>query len=212
MRPRYLALLAVPASLAAAWLHAPPLLVFFLACIAVLPLAGRAAEALPQARQAHADILAALGPDAETTRSVTSLRAYVESENGEIATSAELNRGLIAQTEAKPGGPAENDLPDYNNLANQLMRLQRYAEARALYETLLKHAERLQGREHAHYGMFENNYGECLRQLGQLDAARAALMHAKTVIEKQLESEHPHRKRVVERLAQVEAALAAKGR
>lgn len=179
---------------------------------AVLTLAGRAAEALPQARQAHADILAALGPDAETTRSVTSLRAYVESENGEIATSAELNRGLIAQTEAKPGGPAENDLPDYNNLANQLMRLQRYAEARALYETLLKHAERLQGREHAHYGMFENNYGECLRQLGELEAARTALMHARTVIEQQLEPEHPHRKRVVERLAQVEAALAAKGR
>ncbi|MEO6067499.1 MAG: calcium/proton exchanger [Gemmatimonadota bacterium] len=40
MRLRYGLLLAVPASFAAAWLHAPPLLVFVLACIAVLPLAG----------------------------------------------------------------------------------------------------------------------------------------------------------------------------
>ena len=178
----------------------------------VLALAGRAAEALPLARQAHADILRVLDPEAETARSVASLRAYVESENGEIATSAELNRGLIAQTEAKPGGPSENDLPDYNNLANQLMKLQRYAEARALFETLLKHAERLLGREHAHYGMFENNYGECLRQLGELEAARTALLHSRGVLEKQLEPGHPHRKRVVERLVQVEAALAARNR
>lgn len=45
MSPRYLALLAVPASLVAAWLHAPPLLVFFLACVAVLPLAGLMGDA-----------------------------------------------------------------------------------------------------------------------------------------------------------------------
>ncbi|MDO9453792.1 MAG: serine/threonine-protein kinase [Stagnimonas sp.] len=176
---------------------------------AVLSLAGRNAEALPLARQAHADILKVLDPEAETARSVTSLRAYVESENGEIAISAELNRGLIAQTEAKPGGPSENDLPDYNNLANQLMKLDHKIEARALYERLLAHAERLVGRDHAHYGMFENNYGECLRQLGELSAARTALLHSRGVLEKQLEPEHPHRKRVVERLAQVEAALAA---
>ncbi len=40
MRLRYLLLLAVPASLIAASLHAAPLLVFILACVAVLPLAG----------------------------------------------------------------------------------------------------------------------------------------------------------------------------
>ena len=175
----------------------------------VLALAGRAGEALPLARQAHADILRVLDPEAELARSVTSLRAYVESENGEIATSAELNRGLISQTEAKTGGPSENDLPDYNNLANQLMKLKRLGEARALYETLLKHAERLLGREHAHYGMFENNYGECLRLQGEFQAARAALLHSRAVLEKQLEPEHPHRKRVVDRLAQVDAALKA---
>ena len=45
MKPRYLALLAVPASLAAAAFHAPPLLVFILACVAVLPLAGLMGDA-----------------------------------------------------------------------------------------------------------------------------------------------------------------------
>lgn len=40
MKLRYVLLLAVPASLLSAWLHAPPLLVFVLACLAVLPLAG----------------------------------------------------------------------------------------------------------------------------------------------------------------------------
>lgn len=177
---------------------------------AVLTLAGRAAEALPLARQAHADIIVALGPEAENTRSVASLRAYVESENGNIAASTEINLALVAQTEVKPGGPSENDLPDYNNLANQLMKLKRYAEARAIFEKLLHHAERLQGRDHAHYGMFENNYGESLRQLGELESAAVALRHAKGVLEKQLEPEHPHRQRVVERLAEVESALAAR--
>ncbi len=40
MKLRYALLLAIPASLLSAWLHAPPLLVFILACVAVLPLAG----------------------------------------------------------------------------------------------------------------------------------------------------------------------------
>lgn len=40
MKLRYALLLAVPASLLASWFHAPPLLVFVLACVAVLPLAG----------------------------------------------------------------------------------------------------------------------------------------------------------------------------
>ena len=174
---------------------------------ATLSLAGRNAEALPLARQAHADILKALGADADYARVVTSLRAYVESESGEIATSAELNRGLIAQTEAKPEGPTENDLPDYNNLANQLLKLRRYDEARGLYERLLAHAARLVGRDHAHYGMFENNYGECLRLLGDLTAARKALEHAKQVLEAKLEPKHPHRQKVLLRLDQVYRAL-----
>jgi Ca2+:H+ antiporter len=45
VRPRYLLLLAVPASFAAAQLHAPALLVFVLACVAVLPLAGAMGDA-----------------------------------------------------------------------------------------------------------------------------------------------------------------------
>jgi len=42
---RSLLLLAIPASLLAAWLDAPPLVVFFLSCIAVLPLAGMMGDA-----------------------------------------------------------------------------------------------------------------------------------------------------------------------
>ncbi|MBW8773232.1 MAG: cation transporter, partial [Gemmatimonadetes bacterium] len=38
-------LLAIPASLLSAWLHAPPLVVFVLACLAVLPLAGMMGDA-----------------------------------------------------------------------------------------------------------------------------------------------------------------------
>ena len=45
MRPRYLLLLAVPASFVASGLHAPALLVFSLACLAVLPLAGAMGDA-----------------------------------------------------------------------------------------------------------------------------------------------------------------------
>jgi Ca2+:H+ antiporter len=45
LRPRYLLLLAVPASFVASWLHAPALLIFVLACVAVLPLAGAMGDA-----------------------------------------------------------------------------------------------------------------------------------------------------------------------
>ena len=46
MKLRQILLLAVPASMAAAWwLHAPPLVVFILSCVAVLPLAGFMGEA-----------------------------------------------------------------------------------------------------------------------------------------------------------------------
>ena len=45
MNLRSALLLAIPASLLAAWLEAPPILVFLLSCIAVLPLAGIMGEA-----------------------------------------------------------------------------------------------------------------------------------------------------------------------
>jgi len=174
---------------------------------AVLALDGRAAEGAPLARLAHDTLPRELGADAELTRNAASLRAYTVSETGAWDEAADIYRGLLTQARANPGGPTTNDLPDYNNLANALMRLDEFDQAQATFDELLPLAESLLGREHLHYGLFENNYGECLRRQGKLKPARAALEHAHDIVGKQLGAEHPRTRMVGERLRQVYEAL-----
>lgn len=174
---------------------------------AVLALDGRAAEGAPLARLAHDTLTRELGADAELTRNAASLRAYTVSETGAWDEAADIYRGLLTQARANPGGPTTNDLPDYNNLANALMRLDEFEQAQATFDELLPLAESLLGREHLHYGLFENNYGECLRRQGKFRPARAALEHAHDIVGKQLGAEHPRTRMVGERLRQVYEAL-----
>lgn len=177
---------------------------------AVLTTKGELPEALALARQAHAGLLRQIGADAEMTRQVASNRAYAAALSGELTEAVDINRALIAQTERKTGGPSQTDLPDYNNLGAQLMQLKRFEEACGILSSLLGHTRRMLGDEHPYFGMFQNNYGECLRQRGQLSEARAELEHSRKVLEATLDPEHPHRKRVVDRLRQVYAALGLK--
>lgn len=173
----------------------------------VLALADRAGEAVPYARSAHAAVLKKLGPDAELTRNIASLRAYVVSAAGHWDESAQIYRGLIAQAERNPDGPTATDLPDYNNLANALVKLERLDEARQVFERLMSLAEARVGREHTHYALYQNNYAECLRLLGEHQAARRGFEHALAVLQRELGPTHARTRLVGERLLATYRAL-----
>ncbi|HVT37238.1 MAG TPA: serine/threonine-protein kinase, partial [Nevskiaceae bacterium] len=177
---------------------------------AVLAAEGRAGEAAPIARQAHEGILRYLGPEAELTRNVASLRAYVVSEAGDWQEAAQINRELVTQDEERPSGPTETDLPDYNNLGNALKHTGRLDEAIAVYRKLLGYAEKIVGRQHLHYGLFELNYADGLIEQKRLGEARPLLEHSLAILRKELGDDHPKTKKAIDRLRAVYTRLGLK--
>lgn len=116
MRPRYLLLLAVPASFVASYLHAPALLVFSLACIAVLPLAGAMGDATEHL-SAHSGptmggfLNATFGNAAELIIAVVALRAgLVELVKASITGSILGNLLLILGLSIVAGGTKKETL------------------------------------------------------------------------------------------------------
>ena len=156
-----------------------------------LAIVGRAQDGLEPARQAYEGILHQLGEDAELTRAVASLYAYVAATAGERETSAQINRMLIAQAERKPDGPAVNDLIEYNNLGNDYRVLERMDEAVATYARLIALAEGILEPEHLHLALYRGNYAEVLRRRGDFSAAMTQLDLALPVVVGALGAEHP---------------------
>lgn len=160
----------------------------------------RAAEGAPLSRRAYEQTLARMGPDSDLSRVTASLHAYVLSEAGDYAGAVRVLEALIARIEQRPDGLVASDLAYYNNLANNFVKLERFDEARTVMERMLPQAERLIGREHVHYALFSDNYGECLRRLGDTARARAVFEHALAVLTREFGAEHPRTQRVAERL------------
>ncbi|ORE88265.1 serine/threonine protein kinase [Oceanococcus atlanticus] len=156
-----------------------------------LAIVGRAQDGLEPARQAYEGILHQLGEDAELTRAVASLYAYVAATAGERETSAQINRMLIAQAERKPDGPAVNDLIEYNNLGNDYRVLERMDEAVATYARLIALAEGILEPEHLHLALYRGNYAEVLRRRGDFSAAMTQLDLALPVVVGALGADHP---------------------
>ena len=156
-----------------------------------LALLGRAAEGLEPARLAYQGIRQQLGEDAELSRAVASLYAYVASTAGERETSARINLELIAQAERKPDGPAVNDLIEYNNLGNDYRVLNRLDEAAETYARLIALAENKLDAGHLHLALYRGNYAEVLRRRGDFAAAQAQLELALPVVKQALGPQHP---------------------
>lgn len=172
------------------------------ALASALASAKRAPEGVPLSQRAYEDTLTRMGPDADLSRVTASLHAYVLSEAGDYAGAVAVLKTLIAGVEQRTHGIVAADLAYYNNLANNLAKLERRDEAREVMAKLMVDAERLIGKDHPHYGLFEDNYGEILRQQGQLDAAASAFEHAYGVLRDRLGLEHPRTLRVRDRLRQ----------
>lgn len=172
---------------------------------AVYALAKRADEGLPLVISAHETLLARLGPAAALTVNAVSLRAYVASEAGDLASAAEAYTALIDGAKASEDGINENYLPDYNNLGNVQRKLGQLGAARATFEELLALAADLLSTDHPHYGLFESNYGEVLRQSGDFAAATEHLRHALAVNRETLGEDHPGTKRTAQRLERAAA-------
>lgn len=156
-----------------------------------LALLGRASEGLEPARLAYQGIRQQLGEDAELSRAVASLYAYVASTAGERETSARINLSLIAQAENKPDGPAVNDLIEYNNLGNDYRVLNRLDDAASTYERLIELAQGILEPEHLHLALYRGNYAEVLRRRGEFSAALVQLDQAMPVIKQALGPDHP---------------------
>lgn len=164
-----------------------------------LAIVGRASEGLEPARRAYEGILHQLGEDAELTRAVASLYAYVAATAGERETSAKINRALIAQAERKPEGPAVNDLIEYNNLGNDLRVLNRLDDAVDTYARLIALAETMLEPDHLHLALYRGNYAEVLRRHGDFDAAVTQLNLAIPVVTQALGADHARTTLFVER-------------
>ncbi len=156
-----------------------------------LALLDRASEGLEPARQAYTGIRQQLGEDAELSRAVASLYAYVAATAGERETSARINLALIAQAERKPDGPAVNDLIEYNNLGNDYRVLNRLDDAASTYARLIELAEGILEPEHLHLALYRGNYAEVLRRRGEFSAALVQLDQAMPVITQALGPDHP---------------------
>ncbi len=172
---------------------------------ATLAMAGRAADGMQPAAAAHEGMTRQLGADAEMTRSVASLYAYVASEAGDLATAARLNAALIAQAEAKPDGPSINDLVEYNNLGNNYRALGRLDDSTRTFARLVELAAGMLPPEHLHLALFRGNYAESLRRSGQFDAAVAQLKLSLPVVVDTFGEDHARVATFRQRLAWAEA-------
>ncbi|MBV62819.1 MAG: hypothetical protein CMH65_16160 [Nevskiales bacterium] len=158
---------------------------------AVYAMAGQPEAGVALVQKGHEQMRALLGDEAEVVRTLASLRGYVASEAGDYAQAVEINRLLVTQSEAKPGGPEINDLVDYNNLGNNLRKLGQSAEAVQVFNRLLELAGGKLSQDHLHYGLFAGNYGKALIEHGEVDRARPVLERACDVVGQHLGAEHP---------------------
>lgn len=158
---------------------------------AVYAMAGQPEAGVALVQKGHEQMRALLGDEAEVVRTLASLRGYVASEAGDYAQAVEINRLLVRQSEAKPGGPEINDLVDYNNLGNNLRKLGQSAEAVQVFNRLLELAGGKLSQDHLHYGLFAGNYGKALIEHGEVDRARPVLERACDVVGQHLGAEHP---------------------
>lgn len=158
---------------------------------AVYAMAGQPEAGVALVQKGHEQMRALLGDEAEVVRTLASLRGYVASEAGDYAQAVEINRLLVTQSEAKPGGPEINDLVDYNNLGNNLRKLGQSAEAVQVFNRLLELAGGKLSQDHLHYGLFAGNYGKALIEHGEVDRARPVLERACDVVGQRLGAEHP---------------------
>ena len=158
---------------------------------AVYAMAGQPEAGVALVQKGHEQMRALLGDEAEVVRTLASLRGYVASEAGDYAQAVEINRLLVTQSEAKPGGPEINDLVDYNNLGNHLRKLGQSAEAVQVFNRLLELAGGKLSQDHLHYGLFAGNYGKALIEHGEVDRARPVLERACDVVGQHLGAEHP---------------------
>ncbi|MEC9407073.1 MAG: serine/threonine-protein kinase [Pseudomonadota bacterium] len=158
---------------------------------AVYAMAGQPEAGVALVQKGHEQMRALLGDDAEVVRTLASLRGYVASEAGDYAQAVEINRLLVTQSEAKPGGPEINDLVDYNNLGNNLRKMGQSAEAVQVFDRLLELAGGKLSEDHLHYGLFAGNYGKALIEHGEIDRARPVLERACDVVGQHLGAEHP---------------------
>lgn len=158
---------------------------------AVYAMAGQSEAGVALVQKGHEQMRALLGDEAEVVRTLASLRGYVASEAGDYAQAVEINRLLVTQSEAKPGGPEINDLVDYNNLGNNLRKLGQSAEAVQVFKRLLELAGGKLSQDHLHYGLFAGNYGKALIEHGEVDRARPVLERACDVVGQHLGAEHP---------------------
>lgn len=176
----------------------------------LLAKAGRAQEGADLVRAAHEGMIRAIGPDAEITKTIANLHAYVVSETGAMDEAIAIYRGLLAQAERRPEGLRISDLPDYNNLANVLKNTGHLEEAAPVYEKLLVTAEKLTGNDNTNYGLFELNYGDLLLKLNRLPQSRTRLEHAVGIVQRDLGADHPFSKKAVDKLRQVYEKLGMK--
>ena len=158
---------------------------------AVYAMAGQPEAGVALVQKGHEQMRALLGDEAEVVRTLASLRGYVASEAGDYAQAVKINRLLVTQSEAKPGGPEINDLVDYNNLGNNLRKLGQSAEAVQVFNRLLELAGGKLSQDHLHYGLFAGNYGKALIEHGEVDRARPVLERACDVVGQHLGAEHP---------------------
>lgn len=158
---------------------------------AVYAMAGQPEAGVALVQKGHEQMRALLGDEAEVVRTLASLRGYVASEAGDYAQAVEINRLLVTQSEAKPGGPEINDLVDYNNLGNNLRKMGQSAEAVQVFDRLLELAGGKLSEDHLHYGLFAGNYGKALIEHGEIDRARPVLERACDVVGQHLGAEHP---------------------
>lgn len=135
--------------------------------------------------------------------------AYLLEDRGERSEAVEIYREIIDIRKKASGGLDPETWPSMNNLAMILTELERYEEADAMYTELLDLCAAVVPQTHYVVGIFRNNHGACLTAMGRYDDARAAFAASHPVIEGFFGPDHERTARSRERMAALEAAIAA---
>jgi tetratricopeptide (TPR) repeat protein len=127
--------------------------------------------------------------------------AAVLERQGRLEAAEACAREVVA-IESGTIGNAVQALVARNNLAVLLERQDELAEARQLFETLLRDAASAIPDGHWLHGVFRKGYAICLRKLGDLAAAEAQLCIALGLLEKNLPAGDPRLRKAWEAAAQ----------
>jgi tetratricopeptide (TPR) repeat protein/predicted Ser/Thr protein kinase len=172
---------------------------------AALISAGELEEAEPLTRTALAGYRERFGEVDARTLVMKGNLAYLLEDLGNIDEAVVLYRETIEARRTAQGGLDPETWAPMNNLAMLLTNNGRAEEAKPMFEELLGMCDSMLPADHYYTAIFRNNFAQCLTELGEYDAAAAAIELTQPVLERVFGSGHERVERSRDRMTRIEA-------